>query len=108
MILVTVGEIFEWLRCAGLKSEAVAPHPLTALWYGVVVGEGLNSDYLHCNSAEGNGMFTEGAGYDYLLVMVKDASDFVWLKPAQFYSGAATARTLIALRALRGGRSCGQ
>lgn len=71
-----------------------------------MVGEGLNSDCLHYDGAEGNGRFTEEAGY-YLLVTVKDANDFVWLKPAQFFSGAETARMSVTLRACGGdGRNC--
>ena len=78
------------LHCMDSKSGEKVPRPFGETVHGKRPGEVLHFDYLHVGESGPLGAdgLDESGGFTYLLVLMDDLSNFVWLEP----TGACTAR----------------
>lgn len=66
-----------------MSSIFIFSRPLAKVHNGEATVKVMHFDYLYSGGAEGLGVYSEDTYMHYLLVMVEDVSDLVWLEPAQ-------------------------
>ena len=85
------------LHCMDSKAGEKFPRPLGETAHGTRPGEVLHFDYLYVGDSGplGNGGLDEENGFKYILVMIDDLSNFVWLEPTESCTAASTAKHLL-------------
>ena len=66
-------------HCVDSKAEKV-PRPLGETVHGTRPGEVVHFDYLYVSGLLGDDGLDEDGGYSYILVMMDDMSNWVWLE----------------------------
>ena len=83
------------LHCTDSKAGKKIPRPLGKTVHGTRPGEVLHFDYLYVGDSgplgKGDGL-DERNGFKYILVMMDDLSNFVWLEPTESCTSASTAK----------------
>ena len=79
----------ESLHCMDSKAGEKVPRPLGETVHGTRPGEVVRCDYLDVGASGplGDDGLDDDGGYSYILVMMDDRSNWVWLEP----TGACTA-----------------
>ena len=85
------------LHCMGLKAGEKVPRTLGEMVHGTRTGEVLHFDYLCVGDSSplGKDGLDEGDMFKYILVMMDDLSNFVWLEPTESCTAALTAKHLL-------------
>ena len=84
------------LHCTDSKAGNVMPRPLGDLVHGTEVGDVLHFDYLSLGESDAIDMggLVDG-GYKHVLILIDDASRFVWLEEAMSCSMEVAARHVL-------------
>ena len=87
------------LHCMDSKAGEKVPFPLRETVHGTRPGEVVHFVYLYVGESEplGDDGLHEGGGYSYILVMMDDMSNLVWLEPTGACMARLTAQHLFGL-----------
>ena len=85
------------LHCMDSKAGEKIPRPLGETGHGRRPGEVLHFDHLYVGDSGplGKGGLDEGDVFKYILVVMDDLSNFVWLEPTESCAAASTAKHLL-------------
>ena len=75
--------------------SGLIPRPLAETVRGQVVGEVVHFDFLHIGESEVADGVDSRDGFVYLLVLVEDVSNYVWLRPAWACTANYVAKELV-------------
>jgi len=86
------------LHCMDSKAGEKVPRPLGETVHGTAPGEVVHVDYLYVGESGpmGHDGLDEDEGFKYILVMLDDMSNWVWLEPAGACNARTTAQHLMA------------
>ena len=82
------------LHCMDSKAGEKVPRSLGETVHGTRPGEVVNFDYLHVGASGplGDDGLDEDRGYRYIIVMIDDMSNWVWLEPTEACTARLTAQ----------------
>ena len=85
------------LHCMDSKTGEKIPRPLGETVHGTRPVEVFHFDYLYVGDSGplGKDELDEGDGFKYILVIMDDLSNFVWLEPMESCTAAPTAKYLL-------------
>ena len=85
------------LHCVDSKAGEMIPRPLGETVHGTRPGEVMHFDSLYVGESGplGEDGLAESDGYKYILVLMDDLSNFVWLEPTESCTAAVTVQHLL-------------
>ena len=85
------------LHCVDTRAGATVPRPFGDTVHGTAPGEVVHFDFLYVGSSgpEGDNGLPEDDGFRYVLVIMDDLSNFVWLEPTEACTAEDTATYLL-------------
>ena len=89
--------VTQCLHCMDSKAGEKVPRSLGETVHGTRPGEVVQFDYLHVGASGplGDDGLDEDGGYRYILVMMDDMSNWVWLEPTEACTARLTAQHLL-------------
>ena len=85
------------LHCVDSRAGESVPRPFGDTVHGKVPGEVVHFDYLYVGNSgpEGENGLPDEDGFRYVLVIMDDLSNFVWLEPTEACTAEITAKHLL-------------
>ena len=98
------------LHCMDSKAGKKVPRLLGETVHGTRPGKVVHFDYFHvgANGSLGDDSLDEDKGYRYILVMMDDMSDWVWLEPTEACTARLTAQHLLTWFKIMGSGGLGE
>lgn len=86
------------LHCVDTRAGALIPRPYGDTVHGTAPGEVVHFDFLYVGRSgpEGSSGLPDEDGFRYVLVIMDDLSNYVWLEPAEACTAEVTAKHLLA------------
>ena len=90
--------VHQCLHCVDSRAGEVVPRPYGATVHGTAPGDVVHFDFLYVGASgpEGDTGLPDEHGFRYVLVIMDDLSNYVWLEPAESCTAEVAATHLLA------------